>query len=281
LPEYPTDFPAHLRARVEAEKLRARKALNRARNQVPGSLHGPDKAFEGDFRKYILRVFSPFAQGACELGREGKWPAHRIREEAQEFLLTFTIEAYSEEGHDKRHQLDCPVGGWGRYILDSFKRELIHSPEWRRFEKNLLAVAETQSSAVPGEKTAKQSIARDTADHSEQSIAGSNNIAVTADIVDSNNSPYAPEPKRTTPVSPESALNDEARREAVIRKVRNPQGYASLLIVEAGLYYRVAPRTIHRWIAEGKLRRAGRRGSVTIESIQNWDQKRSRKPRST
>jgi hypothetical protein len=69
--------------------------------------------------------------------------------------------------------------------------------------------------------------------------------------------------------------------EAIVRKVENPQAYTALSISQAALYYQVRPRTIHRWIADGKLRRGGRRGSVTIESIQNWDKRRSRKPRSS
>jgi hypothetical protein len=67
------------------------------------------------------------------------------------------------------------------------------------------------------------------------------------------------------------------QRGAVIAKVKNPQTYSVLSNPEAALYFEVHARTLHRWLGEGKLRRGGRRGSVTIESILQWEKKRSRK----
>jgi hypothetical protein len=101
------------------------------------------------------------------------------------------------------------------------------------------------------------------------------------ELVPSSPPTSATEPARTPPAALQSALTDQTRREAVIRKVRNPERHTLLLIDEAALYYQVESRTIHRWITDGKLRKGGRRSSVTIESIQNWDKKRSRKPRSS
>jgi hypothetical protein len=70
---------------------------------------------------------------------------------------------------------------------------------------------------------------------------------------------------------------DQAHREAVIRKIQNPQTFTILSTPEAALYFEVQPRTIYRWMDEGKLRRGGRRGSIAIESILKWQKKRSRK----
>ncbi len=75
-------------------------------------------------------------------------------------------------------------------------------------------------------------------------------------------------------------LND-ARLEAIIRKVRNPQAHTILSVPETALYFGVKPRTVHRWIAEGKLQNGGRRGAVTIESIRRWEAKRSRRHKSS
>jgi len=69
-------------------------------------------------------------------------------------------------------------------------------------------------------------------------------------------------------------------REAVILKVQNPQSYTTLTINEAAVYFEIRPRTIHRWLYEGKLRKGGRRGSITIDSVLRWQKQRSRKRRS-
>jgi hypothetical protein len=78
---------------------------------------------------------------------------------------------------------------------------------------------------------------------------------------------------RTTPHDPRK----ETLREAVIRKVKNPHLYNSLSTPEAAAYFEVEPRTIHRWIAEGDLKRGARRGSITIESVLRLEKSRSRK----
>lgn len=74
---------------------------------------------------------------------------------------------------------------------------------------------------------------------------------------------------------------DQKTREAVIRKVQNPQAHTILSIPEAALYFEVQPRTIHRWMSGGKLKSGARRGSITIESILKWQKKRSRKRRAS
>jgi Helix-turn-helix domain len=73
------------------------------------------------------------------------------------------------------------------------------------------------------------------------------------------------------------AAAQNKRREAIINKVQNPQSYTIVSIEEAALYFGVRPRTIYRWNDEGKLKRGGRRGSIMIESIRRWQNKRSRK----
>ena len=72
---------------------------------------------------------------------------------------------------------------------------------------------------------------------------------------------------------------DLARREAIVKKVENPQAYKVLLIREAATYFSVQPRTIYRWLMDGKLRDGGRSGSVTTESVRQWEAKRRRKRR--
>jgi hypothetical protein len=83
--------------------------------------------------------------------------------------------------------------------------------------------------------------------------------------------------EKATPMSPKDEPTEQNLREAVIRKVENPQTYTVLSIPEAVLYFEVRPRTIHRWTAEGKLKNGGRRGSITIESIRRLEKNHSRK----
>jgi hypothetical protein len=78
---------------------------------------------------------------------------------------------------------------------------------------------------------------------------------------------------------PESDDRSEQRK-AVIMKVRNPERFTFLSIAEATLYFSVKARTIYRWVECGKLRNGGRRGAVTIDSINRFEKTRSRKRRS-
>jgi hypothetical protein len=66
-------------------------------------------------------------------------------------------------------------------------------------------------------------------------------------------------------------------REAVIRKVQNPNLYTFLSTPEAAAYFGVEHRTIYRWTVDGDLRRGVRRGSITIESVLRLEKRRSRK----
>jgi len=75
---------------------------------------------------------------------------------------------------------------------------------------------------------------------------------------------------------PQTAARQE-RRQAVIKKVRNPETFTVLTTGEAALYFEVNPRTVYRWLDDGKLRRGPRRGTITIESILRLEKARSRK----
>lgn len=74
-----------------------------------------------------------------------------------------------------------------------------------------------------------------------------------------------------------SALDDRLNLEIIIRKVRNPQSNTILTVPEAALYFSVTPRTIHRWVAVGRLTKGSRRGAITIASVRRSDARRSKK----
>lgn len=88
-------------------------------------------------------------------------------------------------------------------------------------------------------------------------------------------------PRQMESPSMESPSIDDSRREAIARMVQRAHANRAISTSQAAEYFEVSPRTIHRWVEVGKLRNGGRRGSITIESIQKWERKRSRKRRSS
>lgn len=145
--DYPTDFPQESRARVEAERLRAVRELEQNRKAFSSS-YGPTREDEQNLRHYILRVFLAFAHEACELGLQGRWPVERIRSEADEFLRLFTIEAYYSQGHDQAGRKLADMLGDCGGLLPEVRRKFEESPEWSKFQDELLAVAERQATRV-------------------------------------------------------------------------------------------------------------------------------------
>jgi hypothetical protein len=82
------------------------------------------------------------------------------------------------------------------------------------------------------------------------------------------------------PTIPLDQAADEKRRSTITRMVENPDIYPTVSIAQAAEHFQVAPREIHRWIKDGKLKRGARRGAVTTESMQGWKEKRARRRRS-
>jgi hypothetical protein len=140
--DYPPEFSAPARARVEAEELKRRKVLAERRKAVASSPYGANLPNEENLREYILQVFLIFAREACKLGSQRLWAVDRIRTEAEEFLRKFTIEAYYAEGHDKNgRKLREMVSNWGGSLLPEVEREFRASAEWQQYEEELLGVA--------------------------------------------------------------------------------------------------------------------------------------------
>ncbi len=148
--EYPEEFSRQARARIEAEKLKARNQLEQQRNQVPWSGgYLPRPADEENLRKYILRVFLVFAQEACKLGSRAQWTVDRIRSEADEFLRRFTIKAHSDEGYDKQGRKLEEMTDYYGTIKEGVWWAFKESAEYHQFEQELLAVAEQQARGSP------------------------------------------------------------------------------------------------------------------------------------
>ena len=145
--EYPREFSAQARGRVEVEQIRAHRDLDQNRNQVAWSRYGPVAADEGNLRRYILRVFLAFSEEACKLEL---WAVDRVRSEALEFLRLFTIQAYYEDGHDKSgRKLSRMISDHDGSILSEVEREFRKLAEWGQFEEQLLALEKVGARTGP------------------------------------------------------------------------------------------------------------------------------------
>ena len=139
--DYPREFSAHARAKVEAAKIRARRRYVERRENDRDLRYGSDH--ESNLREYILRVFLAFAKEACQLGSEGVLGADRIRKECAEFLRRFTIEAYYEDGYDRGgSRLSEMTSHWSGGLLTRVEQEYRKASEWQKYEGLLLATAD-------------------------------------------------------------------------------------------------------------------------------------------
>jgi hypothetical protein len=138
--EYPREFSPEARARVEAQRLRATRAYEQKRDELPSG-YGHLSEHEKNLRGFILRVFLAFTHEACKLGEKEMWTVDRIRSEAEECLRRFTIEAEYSYGHDESG-IELPKMISGGHLRPEIQREFQKSPEWHRYEDELLTVAE-------------------------------------------------------------------------------------------------------------------------------------------
>jgi excisionase family DNA binding protein len=147
--EYPREFSIQAQARVEAAKIRAGKAFSHAKKNLPAYLHGSRSEVRDLLKTCIMTMFAAFADGACDLGRQGVWTVARIDDEAHEFLRKATRDAFFDWGYDTCNRgLSAPISNSGHLAAD-FQRELKSFAEWRQYEEERLKVAEFQSTGAP------------------------------------------------------------------------------------------------------------------------------------
>ena len=96
--QYPQDFPPESRSRVAAERLRADKDFDEARENAPYRQYGGRVQLEAELRRYILRQFAVFVSEAGKLGSLGIWPVDRVEQACLEFLRLATIDAAVQQG---------------------------------------------------------------------------------------------------------------------------------------------------------------------------------------
>ena len=78
--KYPLKFPPESRSRVAAERLRAGKDFDEARENAPYRQYGGTVQLEAELRRYILRQFAVFVSEACKLGCQGIWHVDRVEQ---------------------------------------------------------------------------------------------------------------------------------------------------------------------------------------------------------
>jgi hypothetical protein len=144
--EYPPDFPPESRAAVAAEKLRAGKDFDNAREIAHRMPSGVGQYLEAELRRYILRQFAVFVREARKRGRKGIWHVDRVEKEVLEFLRRSTIDSRYSMGYDKSGRA---FGGnwtsnWGGSIEPEVQRHFERSDQWKQFQEALLEVAESQ-----------------------------------------------------------------------------------------------------------------------------------------
>jgi hypothetical protein len=167
--QYPPDFPPESRSRVEAERLRAAKDFDKARENPLAREYGARRHLEAELRKYILRQFAVFVREAGKLGWQGIWQVDQVEEASLEFLRLSTIDATSSKGFDTAGRAFARdwTGNWG-YIESRVQREFERSDEWRHFQETLLQVAERQAMRASDEGRKGREATGDTSRDSAQ-----------------------------------------------------------------------------------------------------------------
>jgi hypothetical protein len=163
--DYPREFSAQARDRIEAEKILACRELGSS----PQSR---------EFKGCILRIFLVFAKEACALGQSAGWPVHKIRLVAEEGLRQLTIEIAPSDWVDN---WSCAITKPVRKDLEGWRRKGGTLP-WREYEDLLLAVAsrKTQLTPVASSPSAKKSKCRRDPDISKRRQIVQNNRTVQA-----------------------------------------------------------------------------------------------------
>jgi len=143
---YPYDFPATSRDKIEVEKIRARRELEQKKATLGSSFYGPGEELEALVREYILRIVVTFATEAKNLG----WGTARAREESLTLLRSLAILAPHEVGRDRSgHRIGDLTQGAFSTIRPNVQQKFENSPQWKRLEDVLLSVSDVHDGAPP------------------------------------------------------------------------------------------------------------------------------------
>jgi hypothetical protein len=149
--DYPQDFPAESRAKVEAARIRAGRQFDSKRAKVKWK-----SDIEVLFWTYVLTPFLVFAE---ESARLGLWPADEMDKKCRESLRLLTIDAYYQKG--KGAGVWDMISNWNGGILWEAAQKMEKTSQWRKYENILLNFAVkgkpvTQSAVQNTDKTAQR-----------------------------------------------------------------------------------------------------------------------------
>jgi hypothetical protein len=133
--DYPQDFPAESRAKVEAEKILAYRNLDRRMTKVSSGI-----AAEGLVRDCIVRIFLVFAKELCAFGQANGRTVDRVGSDADEFLRRLAIMIL----YDRPGLGGSWISNWNGSLTQDAEREFRQSPKWKKYEDLLLKLATTQ-----------------------------------------------------------------------------------------------------------------------------------------
>jgi len=134
--DYPQDFPAESRARVEAALIRAGRQFDSKKPKVQWR-----SDVEKLFWTYVLAPFLVFAQ---ESSRQALWPADEMDRKCREFLRRRTIEAHCERGIAAG--LSDPIDNFSCGIRWAALQEIEKTSQWRKYQSIRLKYSLGQSS---------------------------------------------------------------------------------------------------------------------------------------
>jgi Helix-turn-helix len=139
--DYPQDFPAESRAKVEAARIRARRRFDVAIKRPPRIAHLTDRKVSGIptaeliFWDYVLTPWFVFVKEAYRLRL---WSVDVMKNRCEEALRHFVIEAYYHKGKGIVAKPTDELGG----IRLKIKLEIEKKTPWRKYENLLLKLAE-------------------------------------------------------------------------------------------------------------------------------------------
>jgi hypothetical protein len=148
--DYPPDFPAESRAKVEAARIRAGRQFDSKRAKAKWR-----SEIEALFWRYVLTPFLVFASESACLEF---WSADEMDDKCREFLRHLAIDAYYQKG--KAAGLGDVTSNLNGSILWEAQQEIEKTSQWRKYENIRLKFAvsrrpTTQSAARRSEKTAQ------------------------------------------------------------------------------------------------------------------------------
>lgn len=232
---YPPEFSREAQNSVEAAKILANHEFIQSRKRLLPSDYLSADPLATCIRAYVARVFLAFTKKACELGFLGTWDVPRIDHEVQVFLSQLAIEVsheklFTSDGEAVKGIHFAHAGS----VTPTEMVRLQERPEWREYQEELLRVSQAQSTKIR---------------HPQSPISEEDLITIFDGLsqeLESRGIKAASTKKPRRSLDPNPSL------------LNNPE--LSLTRIRAAEALGITPRTVDRWIEDGKLTPIGPKG---------------------